>query len=98
MDELGNTLAYFTHFQVNITRQVYNYGNIKMNQEIINYTMKNEVDFAVTPKTISTTLLSNVDFTMQLSRQHQKLFVRPIERYITNWLWFFEVIDIVLSE
>ena len=95
INEIGNTLANFTNFRVKITRQVYNYGVDKMIMEVRNITMKRKVDFAFVPYVITSQVWKVLDFTMQISRRNHQLYVRPIQRYTTNWQWLFEVVTFI---
>ena len=95
MSELGNTLANFSHFQVNVTHDIHKFSGTKLRTEIKHIVMKNEIDFALTAMVIASEDSKVFGFTMQLGQSHQQLYVRPSGRYNSNWHWFFEVITFV---
>ena len=93
VEENVGTLANFTDFQVNITHELYNKVDLQLSIDATNLARRNEVDFVSGLVVVTKEFLNGVYFTTQVRRSYQQLYVKPIDKYITEWTWFFEVFD-----
>ena len=93
VDENVGTLANFIDFQVNITHELYNPSILQLGIDATNLARRNEVDFVSGLIMVTKEFLNGVYFTTQFHRTYLQLYVKPIDKYITEWTWFFEVFD-----
>ena len=90
-EEIKMTVANFADFKVNLTHEITEISIRYRNAIAINITKHEKIDLVIGLFTVSIELFNLVDFTMPLTSQSEYLFVRPIERYVTDYGWFLKV-------
>ena len=90
-EEIKMTLANYADFKENVTHEVYDSSLSNLQAKCINITKNEEVDLVIGLFTLSVGLYNDVDFTMQIISEPAYLFIRPIERYVTDYGWFLKV-------